>query len=90
MNPQMNLSIKMFGAFRKYHPGILQVSVPVGSTVAEVKSAMVDALRQANPGFSDDDLVNKSVLADHQRVLSADERMSSPAALAILPPVCGG
>lgn len=90
MNPQMNLSIKMFGAFRKYHPGSLDVSVPVGCTVAEVKSAMVDALRQANPGFADDDLVSKSVLADHQRVLNADERMNQPAALAILPPVCGG
>jgi molybdopterin converting factor small subunit len=90
MNPQLNLSIKMFGAFRKYHPGTLDVSVPEGSTVSEVKSAMVEALRRVHPGFADDDLVSKSVLADNQRILDADERMTAPSSLAILPPVCGG
>lgn len=90
MTAQLNLSIKMFGAFRKYHPGTLDVRVPEGSTVAEVKSAMVEALRQVHPGFSDDDLVSKSVLADDQRVLDANERMTAPSTLAILPPVCGG
>ena len=90
MTAQLNLSIKMFGAFRKYHPGKLDVRVPEGSTVAEVKSAMVEALRQVHPEFSDDDLVSKSVLADNQRVLDANERMTAPSTLAILPPVCGG
>ena len=90
MNPKMNLSIKMFGAFRKYHTGILQVSVPVGSTVAEVKSAMVDALRQTNPEFADDELISKSALANHQRVFSNSETIVTTTDLAILPPVCGG
>ena len=90
MSQPITLSIKMFGAFRKYHPGALDVCVPADTTVADVKSAMVAALRQVNPGFSDEELVNKSVLADNQRVLKSDERLQQTASLAILPPVCGG
>lgn len=90
MNNSMTLSIRMFGAFRKYHQGTLALVLPTGSTTTAVKDAIAAALRQTNPTFSDSDLIEKSVLADNQRVLTADEEITGTATLAILPPVCGG
>ncbi len=90
MSQVITLPIKMFGAFRKYHPGSLEISVPSGSTAAQLKAALAATLRQQNPAFNDDELIGKSVLADNQRILGADEVITAPLALAILPPVCGG
>ena len=90
MNAPIALSVRMFGAFKKYHPETLSLNLPVGSTAAEVKAAIATALRQSNPAFGNDDLIDKSVLADNQRILGNDERILASASLAILPPVCGG
>lgn len=90
MSQLMTLPIKMFGAFRKYHAGTLEISVPSGSTATDLKAALAVTLRQKNPAFNDDELIGKSVLADNQRILGADEAITAPLALAILPPVCGG
>lgn len=90
MNDSMTLSIRMFGAFRKYHPGILAVNLPAGANASAVKAAIAEALRQTNPAFCDSDLIEKSVLADNQRILAGDEIIQSTSTLAILPPVCGG
>lgn len=90
MNNSMTLSIRMFGAFRKYHQGTLSLDLPVGSTATHVKETIATTLRQANPDFGNSDLVEKSVLADNQRVLAADEKITTTTTLAILPPVCGG
>ena len=90
MSQVITLPIKMFGAFRKYHQGSLEISIPVGSTATELKATLAATLRQRNPAFNDDELIGKSVLADSQRVLGADEAITAPLALAILPPVCGG
>lgn len=89
MTPPITLSIKMFGAFRKYHKGVLEVTVPSGSTTSDVKTALATLLRQEHAQLNDE-LISKSVLADNQRVLGADEAITTPLALAILPPVCGG
>lgn len=89
MTQPITLSIRMFGAFRKFHPGTLEITVPSGSTTAAVKTALADTLRQEHAHFNDE-LISKSVLADNQRVLDADETITTPLALAILPPVCGG
>ena len=89
MTQPITLSIKMFGAFRKYHQGILEVTVPSGSTAADVKAALAAVLRKEHAQLNDE-LISKSVLADNQRVLGTDETISTPLALAILPPVCGG
>lgn len=90
MNTPITVSVRMFGAFRKYHPGTLAVEVPDGSSAAAIKEAIGATLRQTNPAFADDDLIAKSVLADNQRVLGSDERIHGAVSLAILPPVCGG
>lgn len=80
----------MFGAFRKYHPDVLTIDAPSGVSVADIKVLIATKLRQINAAFSDDELIGKSVLADNQRIMSADETINTPLALAILPPVCGG
>ncbi len=90
MNATITLSIKMFGAFRKYHPGTMDIAVPAGSSVQAVKSAIAVALRLANPAFLDDELITKSALANHQRVFTEDDQIAESSSLAILPPVCGG
>ena len=90
MNPPITLSIKLFGAFRKYHAGTLNVDVAAGSSAQAVKAAIAAALRQANPTFADDELISKSALANHQRVFSNSETIVATTDLAILPPVCGG
>lgn len=90
MTQMMTLPIKMFGAFRKYHQGSLEISVPIGTTATELKAALATTLRQQHAAFNDDELIGKSVLADNQRVIAGDEIITTPLALAILPPVCGG
>lgn len=90
MNAPITLSIKLFGAFRKYHAGTLDVAVAAGSSAQTVKSAIAAALRQANPAFADDELISKSALANQQRVFGNDDLIEAAADLAILPPVCGG
>lgn len=90
MKPQIRLSIKMYGAFRKYHPDILLLDLPVGGTSADVKSAISGALRSQNPQFNDDELINKSAIANNHRVFKEEDRIIESCSLAILPPVCGG
>lgn len=90
MNAPITLSIKLFGTFRKYHAGTLDVAVAAGSSAQTVKSAIATALRQINPAFADDELISKSALANQQRVFGNDETFVAAADLAILPPVCGG
>ena len=90
MNESITLSIRMFGAFRKYHQGTLLLNLTSGITASAVKKALAETLRQTTPAFIDDDLIDKSVLADNQRILGSDDCITGPATLAILPPVCGG
>ena len=54
MNPPITLSIKLFGAFRKYHAGTLNVDVAAGSSAQAVKAAIAAALRQAKRQRSQD------------------------------------
>lgn len=88
MTAQVNLTIRMFGAFRKYHQGNLSIAVATGSSIAEIKSKIVSELQMT--GSADADLVNKSVLADSMQILKESEIVSEDLILAILPPVCGG
>lgn len=90
MSSQIYLSIKMFGAFRKYHPDILTIEVGQGTTAHSIKSAIATALRAANPAFRDNELIDKSALADNVRVFKEDDLITASCSLAILPPVCGG
>lgn len=88
MTEQITLTVRMFGAFKKYRQGNLTMTMPFGSSISEVKSKLVNELQKSHP--VDADLVNKSVIADSTKVLRESEIVLEDSILAILPPVCGG
>lgn len=85
-----NIVIQLFGAFRRVYDQPVTLSVSENATAHDVKQALGRVLQTLNPAFCDQDLLEKSVLADHQKILAANEPIGICASLAILPPVCGG
>lgn len=84
MSDSVNLTINLFGAFRRYDNGKpLTLILSRGVTIAEVRRALKDALHN-HP------LIDDSVLADETQILSEDATFECDTHLAILPPVCGG
>ncbi len=90
MEKTLQLNIKLFGAFRKYHAGMLTLSVAEGASVRQVKDMIGKQLRQRIPTFQDDELIERSALATRHHVLGDCDLLSEAGDLAILPPVCGG
>lgn len=90
MLKDINISIRLFGAFRKFHAAAISLTLPEGASVADVKLALGQALEHINPEFKDFELLEKSALADDKAVLNATDLLHRDAQLAILPPVCGG
>lgn len=90
MEKTLDLRVKLFGAFRKYHTGTLSFSVADGASITEVKEQIAQTLRDLVPGFRDDELIEKSALATNRRVLTNGDCVEESMDLAILPPVCGG
>lgn len=90
MKSTLSLNIKLFGAFRKYHTGTLNLSVVEGVSVHQIKTLIGQTLQELVPGFRDDELIEKSALANNRRVLNDADCVSESMDLAILPPVCGG
>lgn len=90
----VRVSVRLFGAFRKYGDGSeIAVEVPRGTTVAALRRHLGDALRRCCAAFAEQQLLDVSVLADDERILEDGEPLGWGAdrvALAILPPVCGG
>lgn len=89
-NDKLNISVQLFGAFRRAHSQPVALSIEKNTKIKEIKSALGNALRELNPEFNDMDLLNKSVLANNQRIYQDDDMISESATIAILPPVCGG
>ena len=90
MSESITLSIRMFGTFRKYHNGNLLLNASPCVTASTVKELIAETFRQSIPTFIENDLIDKSVLADNTRILAQDECITESCTLAILPPVCGG
>jgi molybdopterin converting factor small subunit len=81
----------LYGAFRKYGDGEeLVVEMPEGSSVADLKQGLAAKLGELSPGFREHGLIEVSVIADESAILAPSTILSPGAALAILPPVCGG
>lgn len=78
------ITVRFFGAFREYGRSI-DLSLPAGSTVCDVRQALGDALSLSDPA-----LVYDSVFSDDQVILDDGAVLSDNALLSILPPVCGG
>lgn len=79
---EITIHMKFFGAFRKFGDG-LDFSVPAGSTIAAVKTALQKKL-------NGEGLVLDSALANNNSILRDSDVLSEDAELSILPPVCGG
>lgn len=90
----VRVQVRLFGAFRKYSNGSdLSFDVPRGTLVSALRKRVADALRRKFPTFSDEGLLNVSVLADEHRVLDDGDpigRGLDHVSVAVLPPVCGG
>lgn len=90
MDHTLKLNIRLFGAFRKYHNGLLSLEVAGGTNVGQVKELIAQKIHDIAPEFQDLELVEKSALANNLKVLSPSDRLTESENLAILPPVCGG
>ena len=91
MSETIEVTIRLFGAFRKYDDGKpLQLIVPASATVVVIKEKLGEALAKKFPAFSDLALIGDSVLANDNRIMNPQDRLETGAVLAILPPVCGG
>jgi len=90
MSQTIEITIRLFGAFRKFHNAPLTLFLPAGCSVTDIKTALGHALTSLNPAFADQELLDKSVLADDRAVLAPGATLQQNCQLAILPPVCGG
>ncbi|MGD8379477.1 MAG: thiamine biosynthesis protein ThiS [Gammaproteobacteria bacterium] len=85
------VEIVVFGGFRRHVPeGRVSCHAESGTTVAELRVLLTQALRERNPGFDDDGLLSASVFASEDRILGESESVDRFSQLSILPPVCGG
>lgn len=78
----IKIHMKFFGAFRKFGES-LDFMVPVGSSIAAVKTALQEKL-------NGEGLVMDSALANDNAILRNSDVLERDAELSILPPVCGG
>jgi len=91
MSGSITLTISMFGAFRAFSgKEAFVIEVPHGATLAQVRLALKQELKQRNPEFGNDALVDESALADEKEILPESAIFTHDVSLAILPPVCGG
>ena len=84
MDKQIKITIRLFGAFRKYGDA-LELDMPSGSSVADIKSCLAEKL-----GGNDAALVADSAIANDNEIINSGAIFDADATLAILPPVCGG
>ena len=79
------VTINFFGAFRKYgnHETL---SVPAGSTVADLKKLLAERLS----GKVDAQLIHNSAIACNDSIVGPEHTVQPGETVAILPPVCGG
>jgi molybdopterin converting factor small subunit len=80
----ITITLRLFGAFRKYGERI-EFPVTTGSSVAAIKEAIRKELATEIK-----DLVSDSVIANDETILPGSYIIDSDASLSILPPVCGG
>lgn len=78
------ISMRLFGAFRKYGETV-NFGIRAGSRVAAVKEALGNVLGEQARG-----LIRDSVLANDETILPGDYIFNQDVKLSILPPVCGG
>ena len=85
----MNVTLALFGAFRDLHSApALQLNVD-GSTIADLRQALIARLQDEGRGDRCS-LVSVSAFASEQSILRDGDSIPGDGQLAILPPVSGG
>ncbi len=84
--------LRLFGAFRDVAGGAeLTLEVPSGTTVANLRRHVKEALARTLPARRHDHLVDLSALASDSAILPESHLLGdTDVCLSILPPVCGG
>ncbi len=91
MSDTISLTMTLFGAFRPYTGGqALRLTAPAGATLAQVRDLLERELRSRFPSFADAELLAVSAFADERQILGDDTVLADGAAVAVLPPICGG
>ena len=84
----MNVQLKFFGAFRKYFD-VEELELSEQVTVRDFRRQVRTDFLLRNASF-DVILLEDSVFATEEKVLSESDFIKPGAQIAILPPVCGG
>lgn len=86
----MKTTIALFGALREAAAGdTLELEVPEGSTMAELRELLVAHLAAHAPKVSAS-LVRRCAFATDEEILHNHRTVPAGATLAVLPPVSGG
>ena len=86
----MMVRIALFGALREADPrGYLELDVPPGSTIAELRERLAAHLREHAPAVNAG-LVRISAFASEEEILHNHREVPENLELAVLPPVSGG
>ncbi len=85
----MNIKLDLYGAFRQFGKNNIVLDIPIGSTVPELRAHLCDYLEKAGM-IVEDQLIQASVFATDDKILSDADSIADFKTLCILPPVCGG
>lgn len=87
----IEVEVRLYGAFRDYSSDpSLRVTLEEGAGLSHLREELRSRLAALQPAAHPEDLLERSVFADHTDVLPADARFYSPQVLSLIPPVCGG
>lgn len=86
----MMVRIALYGALREADPrGYLELDVPAGSTIADLRERLAAHLREHAPAVNAG-LVRISAFATTEEILHGHRQVPEGEELAVLPPVSGG
>ena len=90
----VRIRLLLFGAFRDLaHGAELNLEVPRGTTVADLRPRICDALARVRTSVDVGELVESSALASDSGILAESHafgRHADEPPVCLLPPVCGG
>jgi molybdopterin converting factor small subunit len=88
---QSELTLKLFGALRKYgSDSSVTLQLKNGSSISDLKKVLAVKLQELHPDFFDSAILDECAFATEDRVLLAQELVPQTPYIAVLPPVCGG
>lgn len=90
-DPAFTVKLQFFGIFRQYiNQEYIVLNLNGASSVKEFKQLVFNHLQQNYQGFSDQQLVQISAIANNKEILPEAAVLTNSCCLSILPPVCGG